>query len=72
MLGPVEREHLVTAGLLITLEQGVRFLTDFLLGDVYYRTARSAHNLDRCRTQLRLVESLEAQRPELEAIVARC
>jgi len=58
-LTPAEREHLVLAGKLITLEQGVRFLTDFLNGDTYYQTQRANHNLDRCRTQFRLVESID-------------
>jgi aminoglycoside phosphotransferase (APT) family kinase protein len=57
-LTPVERANLVTAGKLITLEQGVRFLTDFLNGDTYYRTQRPNQNLDRCRTQFKLVESI--------------
>jgi thiamine kinase-like enzyme len=57
-LTTAERANLVTAGKLITLEQGVRFLTDFLNGDTYYRTQRSNQNLDRCRTQFKLVESI--------------
>ncbi len=57
-LAPMERANLVTAGKLIALEQGVRFLTDFLNGDKYYRTQRPNQNLDRCRTQFKLVESI--------------
>lgn len=68
-LTPVEREHLLTAGKLITLEQGVRFLTDFLSGDTYYRTCRPGHNLDRCRSQFKLLESLERQEKRLRAVV---
>jgi len=60
-LTPAERESLVTAAEVIVLEQSLRFLTDFLEGDVYYRTERKTHNLDRCRTQLRLLASLEEQ-----------
>lgn len=45
----------------ITLEQGVRFLADHLQGDVYFKTRRPGHKLDRARTQMRLVESMEAQ-----------
>jgi hypothetical protein len=59
MLTGEERRHLVMAGRLITLEQGVRFLTDHLQGDIYYHTARPHHNLDRCRTQFKLVELIE-------------
>ena len=47
------------AGKLITFTIGIRFLTDFLSGDVYFRVHRPAHNLDRARTQFRLVESIE-------------
>ena len=54
-----ETEHLVDAGKLMTLEVGIRFLTDHLEGDVYFRTHRPDHNLDRCRTQLKLVERIE-------------
>jgi hypothetical protein len=67
-LNPVERGHLVTAGKLITLEQAVRFLTDYLAGDTYYKTQRLAHNLDRCRTQLKLVASLERQEAVLQRL----
>lgn len=46
---------------LMTLECGVRFLTDYLLGDVYFHIQRPEHNLDRCRTQFKLVASMETQ-----------
>lgn len=61
VLTPVEREELPFSGKLITLEIGVRFLTDYLQGDVYFKTHREGHNLDRCRTQFKLVESIEQQ-----------
>jgi len=60
-LNPVERHYLPFSGKLITLEIGVRFLTDYLQGDVYFKTKRPAHNLDRCRTQMTLAQSIEAQ-----------
>jgi len=72
MLTSCEREHLVLSGWLISLEQGVRFLTDFLAGDAYYRAERPRQNLDRCRTQFALVRSIERQRGELEGRVAVC
>ena len=59
-----EIEHLAFGGKLMALEVGIRFLTDHLEGDVYFRTSRENHNLDRCRTQLRLVEELEAHEEE--------
>ena len=57
-LTPAERSHLPFAGKLITYEQGLRFLTDYLCGDTYYPVQRPTHNLDRCRTQFALVESI--------------
>ncbi len=64
-----ERELLVTACLVITFETGVRFLTDYLMGDVYFRTGRTGHNLDRARAQFRLLADMETKRDKLEHIV---
>ncbi len=58
---PVEREHLAIAGQLLTFECGLRFLSDHLLGDAYFRIHRPGQNMDRCRTQFALVRSLELQ-----------
>jgi len=69
ILTPAERSLLVFAGRLITLEQAIRFLTDYLDGDRYYR-ARGDQNLRRVRAQLQLFESLTAREKELDAIVA--
>lgn len=69
-LTETERAHLVTAGKLITLEQGVRFLTDYLAGDTYYKTQWPEHNLERCRAQFKLLQSLQRQEHELNRIVA--
>jgi hypothetical protein len=54
---------------LITLEIGMRFLTDYLMGDVYFKTKRPNQNLDRCRTQFKLVESMEAQMNRMKALL---
>ncbi len=70
-LNEAERENLAFSGRLITLTIGIRFLTDYLAGDTYFRTAYEEHNLVRCRTQLKMVESMEAQKEEYEAIVRR-
>ena len=70
-LNEAEVAHLVTAGSVITFEIGIRFLTDFLEGDVYFKTKRPGHNLDRAQNQFALVRSLAAQRSTMEAIVAR-
>ncbi|MBR5457406.1 MAG: mucin-desulfating sulfatase, partial [Kiritimatiellae bacterium] len=60
---------LAFSGRLITLTIGIRFLTDYLAGDTYFRTAYEDHNLVRCRTQLKMVQSMEDQRDEYERIV---
>ena len=70
-LTEAERENLAFSGRLITLTIGIRFLTDYLAGDTYFRTAYGDHNLVRCRTQFKMVESMEAQAAEYEAIVRR-
>ncbi len=71
VLVPKERELLAFAGRLITLEQAVRFLTDHLEGDRYYRVARPGHNLDRARAQIALLGSLLVYADEMDAIIAR-
>ena len=68
-LVPAEIDELVFSGRLITLTIGIRFLTDYLAGDVYFKTHRPGQNLDRCRTQLRMVASLESQASAMEKIV---
>ncbi|MDR1238609.1 MAG: aminoglycoside phosphotransferase family protein [Treponema sp.] len=59
---PKETELLCEAGRNITQIMGLRFLTDYLEGDHYYFTARSGHNLDRCRNQIALIRSMDARR----------
>ncbi len=54
---------------LMTLECGARFLTDYLNGDTYFRVSRPDHNLDRCRTQITLVEDMEHKWQEMNAII---
>lgn len=68
-LTPAEKDSLVTGAYLMTLECGVRFLADYLNGDVYFKIHRENHNLDRCRTQFKLVADMEAKEAELRAIV---
>ena len=70
-LTPLEKSLLPFSGKLLTMECGIRFLTDYLSGDVYFKIHRPEHNLDRCRTQMALVESIEAQMDEMKAIVDR-
>jgi hypothetical protein len=68
-LTKAERQHLVVSGKLMTFEQGIRFLTDYLLGDAYYKVSRDEHNLDRCRTQFKLLESIEQQEERMDRLV---
>ncbi len=68
-LNEAEKANLAFAGRLITLTIGIRFLTDYLAGDTYFRTAYDDHNLVRCRTQFKMVESMERQADAYEAIV---
>ena len=56
---------------MMTVECGMRFLTDYLSGDTYFRTAYPEHNLDRCRTQFKLVEEMEEQWDDIKAIVKK-
>ena len=70
-LTEVEKQHLVFAGKLITFEQGIRFLTDYLSGDTYYKVHRNAHNLDRCRTQFKLIQSIEQQEEKMILLMSR-
>jgi aminoglycoside phosphotransferase (APT) family kinase protein len=68
-LSLLERSLLPTGARVITFEQAVRFLTDHLGGDPYYRVAHPGHNLERARAQLRLLELLEEHDAELQRIV---
>lgn len=55
----------------MTYECGTRFLTDYIDGDVYFKTAYASHNLDRARNQYALVKDMVAKRKEAEAIVKK-
>jgi Ser/Thr protein kinase RdoA (MazF antagonist) len=68
-LTAAERKFLAFSGKLITFEIGIRFLTDYLAGDTYFKVHREGHNLDRCRTQFRLVESIERQEEKMNRLV---
>lgn len=65
-----ERDYIVVAGLVITYEQGIRFLADHLAGDTYYRISRPGQNLERARVQFRLLTSLEQLRGDLERTIS--
>ena len=70
-LTPKEIEMLPMGAKIITLEQGMRFLTDYLDGDLYYKTSYDDHNLVRTRTQLKLVKDLEDKWEEVNNIVKK-
>ncbi|MEN8127213.1 MAG: aminoglycoside phosphotransferase family protein [Planctomycetota bacterium] len=71
-LNQAEVDHLVHSGKLITMVIGTRFLTDYLDGDNYFKVHRDGHNLDRCRTQFKLVQSLTEQEEALNQLVKKC
>ena len=66
-----EIETLPLGAKLMTLEVAVRFLTDYLNGDVYFATSRPDQNLDRARTQLKLVEDMEIKWDAMNAVIGR-
>jgi Ser/Thr protein kinase RdoA (MazF antagonist) len=70
-LTPAEKRLLPSSGKLITFEIGIRFLADFLAGDIYFKVHRDGHNLDRCRTQFKLVESIELQEAAMNKLVEK-
>lgn len=70
-LTSAEIDNLVTGGKVITLETAIRFLTDYLEGDVYFKTEREGHNLDRARTQIALVARIEEKEEEMQRFVSR-
>jgi aminoglycoside phosphotransferase (APT) family kinase protein len=68
-LTDTEIEHLPFSGNLITLEVAIRFLTDYIEGDHYFRIHRPSHNLDRFRVQAALVKSMESHEAAMRTIV---
>lgn len=70
-LSLIEKENLAYGAILITFECGIRFLTDYLNGDTYFKTAYSNHNLVRARTQFKLVEEMEKIFPLMNEIVEK-
>ncbi len=71
-LTDAELEYLPWGAKLMTLECGMRFLTDYLDGDNYFRTHYPEQNLDRCRTQFKLVRDMEEQFDAMAAVVKKC
>lgn len=69
-MSPAEKKSLAWGAKLMTLECGIRFLTDYLEGDHYFHTARPNHNLDRARTQFTLVRQMEEVFDQMLEIVS--
>ena len=69
LLAPAERDLLVFGAWLITFEQALRFLGDYLNGDTYYRVAYTEHNRIRARTQIHMLAEFECNRERMEAVV---
>ncbi len=70
-LTKAEIEYLPLGAKLMTLECGIRFLTDYLEGDVYFKTTRDAQNLDRARTQFKLVSDMENEWENMHKIICK-
>ena len=66
-----ELDMLPMGAILMTFECGMRFLTDYLEGDHYFKIHREKHNLDRCRTQFKLVADMEKKLPQMNAVVEK-
>lgn len=68
-LTPPEKDLLAVSGQVISFELGLRFLTDFLAGDTYFKTAHAGQNLERCRAQFKLFESIAQQVTAMSRLV---
>ena len=71
ILTPTEIEYLAFSAKLMTFECGIRFLTDYLNGDTYFKIHREGHNLDRARTQFKLVADMEEKMDLMNEIVEK-
>lgn len=65
-----EIAYLPFSSMLMTLECGMRFLGDYINGDIYFKTEYPEHNLVRARTQIKLAEEMEEKMPEMKAIIS--
>lgn len=70
-LTQLEKEYLPFSAKLLTFECGMRFLTDYLNGDTYFRITYPEHNLDRCRNQFKLVEDIENNMDTMKKITEK-
>lgn len=70
-LTDTEKQYLGYASWLMTMECGIRFLTDYLNGDIYFRIEKENDNLVRCRTQFKLAEEMEKNKAKMDEIIMR-
>lgn len=70
-LTPLEKDHLVLVARMVTFTMALRFLADHLNGDFYYKKTRENHNLDRARTQIKMVSEMERKEEDMKAIIER-
>lgn len=70
-LNDAEIDNLLEGGRLVTMEVGMRFLTDYLQGSHYFRTAYPEHNLVRCQAQIALVKSIEDQWDQMRRVIEK-
>lgn len=68
---PIEKDNLAFSCLLITYELAMRFLGDYLDGDVYFRVKYPTHNLDRARVHIKLLQDMEKALPQMEEIIKK-
>ena len=71
VMTPREKELMPFSAKLMTYECGIRFLADYLNGDTYFKVKRPEHNLDRCRTQFKLVKDMEEKENLMKEIVKK-
>lgn len=71
VLTPLEINYLPFSAVLMTLECGMRFLTDHFHGDEYFKIHRENQNLDRCRTQFKMVEDMQLRYDQMAGIVEK-
>ena len=67
----IEKDNLAFGAILMTYECGMRFLADYLDGDVYFRTKREGQNLDRARTQFKLITDMESCYEQMQEIIRK-
>jgi Ser/Thr protein kinase RdoA (MazF antagonist) len=71
MLNAAEKDHLALSARALTYMQCLRFLTDYLNGDIYYHVNHETHNLQRTKAQIKLLVSMEEHYDEMKSIVSR-